>query len=60
MPKLLAIKNIVARPERFRAKLPAIGNHPFFDAVPIQRDMDVAKVAELAGVTERDLRQLNP
>ncbi|MDD2729817.1 transglycosylase SLT domain-containing protein [Malikia sp.] len=60
VPKLLAIKHIVARPERFRAQLPAIGNHPFFDAVPIQRDMDVAKVAELAGVSERDLRQLNP
>ncbi|MEO0002639.1 MAG: hypothetical protein RLZZ22_331 [Pseudomonadota bacterium] len=60
VPKLLAIKNIVAQPERFRARLPGIGNHPFFDAVPIKRDMDVAKVAELAGVTERDLRQLNP
>lgn len=60
VPKLQAIKNIVARPARFNAKLPTIGNHPFFDAVPIQRDIDVAKVAELAGVSERDLRQLNP
>lgn len=60
VPKLQALKNIVAQPERFRARLPAIGNHPFFDAVPIKRDMDVAKVAELAGVSERDLRQLNP
>ena len=60
VPKLQAIKNIVASPERFHAKLPMIGNHPFFDAVPIQRDIDVARVAELAGVSERDLRQLNP
>lgn len=60
VPKLQAIKNIVARPERFNARLPVIGNHPFFDAVPIQRDIDVARVAELAGVSERDLRQLNP
>ena len=60
VPKLQAIKNIVANPARFRAQLPRIGNHPFFDAVPIQRDIDVGKVAELAGVSERDLRQLNP
>ncbi len=60
VPKLQAIKNIVADPARFRAQLPRIGNHPFFDAVPIQRDIDVSKVAELAGVSERDLRQLNP
>ena len=60
VPKLQAIKNIVARPARFNARLPAIGNHPFFDAVPIQRDIDVARVADLAGVSERDLRQLNP
>lgn len=60
VPKLQAIKNIVAQPARFSAQLPAIGNHPFFDAVPLQRDIDVAKVAELAGVSERDLRQLNP
>ena len=60
MPKLQALKNLVAQPERVRARLPAIGNQPFFDAVPIKRDMDVDKVAELAGVSEADLRQLNP
>jgi membrane-bound lytic murein transglycosylase D len=60
VPKLQALKNIIAKPARFNAKLPLIGNHPFFDAVPIQRDIDVAKVAELAGVSERELRQLNP
>jgi len=60
VPKLQAVKNIVAHPERFSAALPKIGNHPFFDAVPIKRDMDVSKVAELAGVSEKDFRQLNP
>jgi membrane-bound lytic murein transglycosylase D len=60
VPKLQAIKNIIAKPARFNARLPSIGNHPFFDAVPIQRDIDVARVAELAGVSERELRQLNP
>jgi membrane-bound lytic murein transglycosylase D len=60
VPKLQALENIVAEPARFRTQLPLIGNHPFFDAVPIKRDIDVAKVAELAGVSEQELRQLNP
>lgn len=60
VPKFQAMKNIIAQPQRFGATLPAIGNHPFFDAVPIDRDMDVALIAELANVSEKDLRQLNP
>jgi membrane-bound lytic murein transglycosylase D len=60
VPKFQAMKNIVAQPERFRTTLPNIGNHPFFDAVPIDRDMDVALIAQLADVSEKDLRQLNP
>jgi membrane-bound lytic murein transglycosylase D len=60
VPKLQAVKNIVADPQRYGARLPRIGNHPFFDAVPIKHDIDVAKVAQLAGVSERDLRLLNP
>jgi membrane-bound lytic murein transglycosylase D len=60
VPKLQAVKNIVAHPERFQATLPAIGNHPFFDSVPIERDMDVAVIAELAEVSVTDFRQLNP
>ncbi len=60
VPKLQAVKNIVATPQRFGATLPDIGNHPFFDAVPIERDMDVAVIARLAEVSEADFRLLNP
>ncbi len=60
VPKLQAVKNIVAQPQRFSATLPDIGNHPFFDTVPIERDMDVAVIARLAEVDERDFRALNP
>jgi membrane-bound lytic murein transglycosylase D len=60
VPKLQAVKNIVAEPQRFNTALPLIGNHPFFDSVPIERDIDVAVVAELAEVDERDFRALNP
>ena len=60
VPKLQAVKNIVARPQAFGATLPAIGNHPFFDTVTIERDMDVAVIARLAGISESDFRALNP
>ncbi|OGB49562.1 MAG: lytic transglycosylase [Burkholderiales bacterium RIFCSPLOWO2_12_67_14] len=60
VPKLQAVKNILARPEAFNTTLPLIGNHPFFDTVTLERDMDVAVIAQLAGVSERDFRALNP
>ncbi len=60
VPKLQAVKNILARPQAYNTTLPLIGNHPFFDTVTLQRDMDVALIARLAEVNERDFRALNP
>ena len=60
VPKLQAVKNIIARPEVFNASLPLIGNHPFFDTVVIERDMDVALIARLSEISEADFRALNP
>ncbi|GAA6118026.1 transglycosylase SLT domain-containing protein [Acidovorax sp. FG27] len=60
VPKLQAVKNIVARPEAFNTELPLIENHPFFQVVDITRDIDVALVASLAGIRESDFRALNP
>ena len=42
VPKLQAVKNIVARPAHFGLQLPQLLNHPYFLSVPIERDMDVA------------------
>ncbi len=60
VPKLQAVKNIIARPEAFNTTLPLIGNHPFFDTVTLERDMDVALIAKMAGISEADFRVLNP
>lgn len=60
VPKLQAIKNIVAQPEGFNSRLPAIGNHPYFDTVTIRRDMDVTVAAKLAEVSVEDFKALNP
>ena len=60
VPKLQAVKNIMARPQAYNATLPLIGNHPFFDTVTLDRDIDVALIARLAEVSEADFRALNP
>ncbi|MCU0761660.1 MAG: transglycosylase SLT domain-containing protein [Hydrogenophaga sp.] len=60
VPKLQAVKNIVAQPDRFNVSLPPIGNHPFFDTVTIDRDMDVEVIANLAEVDLDDFKALNP
>ncbi len=60
VPKLQAIKNIVAQPGGFNSRLPAIGNHPYFDTVTIRRDMDVTVAAKLAEVSVEDFKALNP
>ncbi len=60
VPKLQAVKNIVARPKAFNASLPDIGNHPYFQTVDIRRDIDVALAAKLAEVSMEDFKALNP
>ncbi|MDO9358985.1 MAG: transglycosylase SLT domain-containing protein, partial [Polaromonas sp.] len=60
VPKLQAVKNIVANPQNFNAELPLIENHPYFQQVLITRDIDVALAARLADVQIADFKALNP
>jgi membrane-bound lytic murein transglycosylase D len=60
VPKLQAVKNIIARPEAFSLSLPALGDHPYFLSVPIERDIDVALAASLADLPLEAFQQLNP
>jgi membrane-bound lytic murein transglycosylase D len=60
VPKLQAMKNIVASPQMFGLTLPTVANHPYFLSVPIQRDIDVDKAAALAGITLDEFKTLNP
>ena len=60
VPKLQAVKNIVAGPENFRTELPLIENHPYFQSVTVSRDIDVELAARLADVSLADFKALNP
>ncbi len=60
VPKLQAVKNIVAQPQLFNVQLPLVHNHPFFKSVTIERDIDVSTAAQLAEIKLEDFKALNP
>jgi membrane-bound lytic murein transglycosylase D len=60
VPKLQAMENLIARPEAFGLGLAPLANHPYFLTVPIQRDIDAALVARLAGLPIAEFQALNP
>ena len=60
VPKLQAVKNIVADPASFGLVLPPLPNHPYFLSVPIERDIDVAVAVRLSGVSMEEFKSLNP
>jgi len=60
VPKLQAIKNIVANPQRYGIALPAVDNEPYFVAVPKSRDIDVTLAAQLANMPLDEFMALNP
>ncbi|AGX87693.1 transglycosylase SLT domain-containing protein [Candidatus Symbiobacter mobilis] len=60
VPKLQAVKNIIAAPDAFRIRLPSIPNHPYFQTVEIRQDIDVAVAASLAEISLAEFRSLNP
>ena len=60
VPKLQALKNIIANPDAYSTELPEIKNHPYFKSVSIDRDIDVALATRLAGISAQDFKALNP
>ncbi len=60
VPKLHAVRNIVARPDAFGLTLPTIENHPYFVSMPLKRDMDLTVAARLADMSVADFQALNP
>jgi membrane-bound lytic murein transglycosylase D len=60
VPKLQAIKNIVAQPELFGFRLEPIPNKPYFGTVGIEADMDISLAARLAETPLDEFIALNP
>jgi membrane-bound lytic murein transglycosylase D len=60
VPKLQAIKNIIANPALFGIELPAIPNRPYFTTVATTQDIDVRLAAKLAEMPLDQFIALNP
>ncbi len=59
VPKLQALKNIIADPARFGVDLDAIPNRPFFATVKTQ-EIDIRLAAKLAETPVEEIKALNP
>ena len=60
VPKMVALSQLIADPERHGIALNSISNEPYFAAVDIQGQLDLAKAAELAEISMNELYLLNP
>ncbi len=60
VPKLLAVRNLIASPETFALKLAPIADQPYFGVVTIDHAIDTAAAARLAGITAAEFERLNP
>lgn len=60
VPKLMAIRNLIATPEIYGLNLPALENKPYFTALSTSRHIDLDLAASLAGMSVSEFLTLNP
>jgi membrane-bound lytic murein transglycosylase D len=60
VPKLIALKHIVMRPDAFGIALPEIPNRPYFATIEKTRPIDLKLAAQFAGLGVDEFVALNP
>ncbi|MDE2305730.1 MAG: LysM peptidoglycan-binding domain-containing protein [Gammaproteobacteria bacterium] len=60
VPRLLALKRLIAEPERYGLQFAPIPNEPYFAVVHPGGQIDLKIAAKLAGVSYDELVELNP
>jgi membrane-bound lytic murein transglycosylase D len=60
LPKLIAVKNIIADPARFGIQLASVPNAPYFEAVTVKSHIDVKLAAKFAEMPLDEFKFLNP
>jgi membrane-bound lytic murein transglycosylase D len=60
VPKLQAIKNIIANPAKYAVVLPPVSNAPYFATIQRFQDIDVEIAARLAEMPLDEFKALNP
>lgn len=60
VPRLLAVKHLIQRPQDFSADLGLLPNSPYFAQITINQHIDVALAARLAEISLKEFSSLNP
>lgn len=60
VPRLLALSEIVAHPEKYHVTLPNVPHEPYFKEIHVDGQIDLNQAADLAGVAYHELLKLNP
>ncbi len=60
VPKLLAMKRLMAEPERYGLDFPPVPNQPYFAIIDIDSQLDLKIAARLAGTGYDEIAALNP
>lgn len=60
VPKLLAVRNILSQPAKFKVSLKKLPNLPYFTSVSIKKHIDLSLAAKFAETSEEELLKLNP
>jgi membrane-bound lytic murein transglycosylase D len=60
VPKLQAVKNIIATPDQYGIALPKVDNQPYFVTIGKTRDIDIKVAAQLAELSVDEFKALNP
>jgi membrane-bound lytic murein transglycosylase D len=60
VPKLIALRNILANPGEFGVKLPTIPNTPYFAIIEKEQSIDLALAARFSDMTVAEFVELNP
>ena len=60
VPKLFALRELFANPEKYELDLVPVNNQVSYEIVELDGQIDLALAADLAGITVNQLYQLNP
>ena len=60
VPKLFALKELFANPDRYQLDLVPVNNQVAYEIVELDGQIDLALAADLAGISVNQLYQLNP
>lgn len=60
VPKLMALTELISKPDRHSVDLKCIQNAPYFNVINTKAQIDLAVAAELADMDIEDLYKLNP